>query len=82
MDGDDRNFDMLSFTRDKTHIRALAFATREEVLKALKANSVKATITFEGVNIGSGTVVCVGYEPVTLGDLVHDTMLVHIKRDT
>lgn len=82
VDGADQIFDILSFTRDKTHIRALAFANREAVVNVLKADSIKAVIIFEGVKIGSGTVICVGYEPVTLGDLVHDTLLVHIKRDT
>jgi len=81
LDGEVINLDIFSIIRDESHVKVLAYADRELVLKALIANTVTAKATFAGAIVQDGLVDCVGLVPTSIGNESHDMLLIHIKRD-
>ena len=80
-DGDVINLNIFSIIKDESHVRVLAYAGRDLVLRALTSNAVTAKAVFAGTTVQNGPVTCVGLVPTTIGDEIHDMLIVHIKRD-
>lgn len=81
LDGEEHTLDLYSFTRDKGNIRCLLFSSRELIVKALTTSKQHASVVFEGTKVGGGQVISLGYEPILIGDDVHDMLMIHVKRD-
>lgn len=81
IDGIAQNFVLFSFVRADNTLRAMAHATKIDVAKIYSAKDLTASATFEGLELATGEVISIGYEPVTIGQDVHDMVMVHIKRD-
>lgn len=81
LDDGEHALDLYSFTRDKSHLRCLMFATRELIVNALASKLAQAVVTFEGKKVGAGQVITLGYEPILIRDDVHDMLMIHVKRD-
>ncbi len=79
---DSSSFDIYSFTFDEKIIRVLAFSSRDFIAQLIKMPDIKASASFEGVALGSGRVICCGYEPIIIDNSQNDMLMVHIKRDT
>jgi hypothetical protein len=75
------DLELFSFTRDPQTLRCLVFASKEIISLALRARKISATVKFDNEPIGSGKVVTIGYEPMTLGNVTHDMLMLHMKRD-
>ena len=80
-DGEKHVIDLYSFTRDKSTIRCLAFSPRTLVVKLIDSKSLHASMTFEGKQLGSGAIITLGYEPILIGEDIHNMLMVHVKRD-
>jgi len=81
LDGNEHKLDLYSFVCDKSHIRCLAFSSRDTVVKSITAKKITCVVTFDNNVVGKGQVTTVGYEPITIGDTVHEMLLIHLKRD-
>jgi|688.fasta_scaffold1303919_2 hypothetical protein len=81
IDGEELRFDLYSFVSDKTSLRCLLFSTRESVVRAIKAKKLTCEVKFDNNVIGKGHVITVGYEPLMIGDTMHEMLLIHLKRD-
>ena len=75
------DLELFSFTRDAQTLRCLVFASKEIIALALHAKKLSAAVKFDNVLIGSGKVIAIGYEPMTLGNVTHDMLMLHMKRD-
>lgn len=75
------DLELFSFTRDAQTLRCLVFASKEMIVLALRAKKISAAVKFDNEPIGSGKVIAIGYEPMTLGNVTHDMLMLHMKRD-
>ena len=73
--------ELFSFTRDAQSLRCLVYSSKETIKLALRAKKLSATVKFDNDLIGSGKVISIGYEPITIGNATHDMLMLHMKRD-
>ena len=81
IDDEAHHLELHSFTRDAQTLRCLVFAPRELISQALVAKNMSATVKFDNNPVGSGKIVAIGYEPVVIGNVSHDMLMLHMKRD-
>lgn len=81
IDDEAHHLELHSFTRDPQTLRCLVFTPRELISQALVAKNMSATVKFDNSLVGSGKIVAIGYEPVVIGNVSHDMMMLHMKRD-